>query len=348
MVKKIKPEISIVLDLFRGVSAQLVVIGHLLSFFTWQQKYHIPTIQNFAVLVFFVLSGFLIVQTSFLKGEEYGLKNYLIDRFSRIFFTFIPALVLIFVVDILIQQYGEYSPKYKFDVQNFVANIFQLQSYPFIRKLNIEAFGSGRPLWTVAIEWWLYVGFGFSYYILYLKQKLNFGQLFLFLICLPVLLFYIQNRGQGLTIYWVLGLLLAVAYNHEYKQFNPKLFTMLILLLVAGIAYRTVFCHKMYDLGIALFFTLIIFLFFNAPNSYKIAINSTKMAGLSKILASYSYSLYLVHYSLIELLLVFFKNKSLINFISIVLIVNIVSYLFYLFFEKKYYSLRNIIKNKLS
>lgn len=86
--KKISQQQSVWLDFLRGISAQLVLLGHLLSFNGIQHRYSLPLIQNFGVVVFFVLSGYLITQTSILKGREYGFKKYMIDRFARIYFSF--------------------------------------------------------------------------------------------------------------------------------------------------------------------------------------------------------------------------------------------------------------------
>jgi hypothetical protein len=51
-IKQIDKSTSSIIDFFRGFSAQIVVIGHLISFYGVQAKYHIPIIQNFGVLVF--------------------------------------------------------------------------------------------------------------------------------------------------------------------------------------------------------------------------------------------------------------------------------------------------------
>ena len=92
---------SIILDLIRGVSAQLVVIGHGISFFgifKLVQQPNFPSIQNIAVLIFFILSGFLISYSTFRKSN-YGFKQYFIDRFSRIYTAFIPSLLFVFLLD---------------------------------------------------------------------------------------------------------------------------------------------------------------------------------------------------------------------------------------------------------
>lgn len=99
---KLQPASSVLLDLIRGVSAQLVVIGHLLSFYKvygYKEDGGQFIIQNFGVVVFFILSGFLIAYSVNGKNPDYGFKEYFIDRASRIFIAFLPALVVIALLD---------------------------------------------------------------------------------------------------------------------------------------------------------------------------------------------------------------------------------------------------------
>ncbi len=99
---KLQPASSVLLDLIRGVSAQLVVIGHLLSFYKvygYKEDSGQFIIQNFGVVVFFILSGFLIAYSVNGKNPDYGFKEYFIDRASRIFIAFLPALVVIALLD---------------------------------------------------------------------------------------------------------------------------------------------------------------------------------------------------------------------------------------------------------
>ena len=60
--RKISTESSTLLDFIRG-AAQLVVVGHGISFSgiaPYLQQPRFPYLQNIAVLVFFIISGFVI------------------------------------------------------------------------------------------------------------------------------------------------------------------------------------------------------------------------------------------------------------------------------------------------
>ena len=70
---KLKEGSSVILDFIRGASAQVVVIGHGISFFgifTFLHEPNFPWMQNIAVLIFFLLSGFLIPYSTIRKKKQ--------------------------------------------------------------------------------------------------------------------------------------------------------------------------------------------------------------------------------------------------------------------------------------
>lgn len=340
--KQIHSGASAVLDFMRGTSAQLVVIGHLLSFYGVQQEYEIPVIQNFGVLVFFVLSGFLITQTTILKGKEYGYKNYFIDRFVRIFYSFIPAVLLVVILDYILSQAGLYDQdKYNNSAANFFGNILMLHAYPFAGQLGIEAFGTGRIFWTVAVEWWLYIAFGFLYFF-WDKRKINIWHKVSFFISIPIVFYYIGFRGDGLSLMWFYGFLVAIFYNKLSLNFRRYIAVLVFLML--GMLLRVYFDRGMYDVALASLFSITLLILMLSD----IKLFNTKwFREFSHFLASFSYSLYLIHYSLICVYIAFIPSKSLVHIVVIYLLVNIVSFVFYLFFEKKQYLARRRLKELL-
>ena len=70
MIKPISKSSSNILNFIRGFSAQIVVLGHLLSLSLFQTEFNIPIIQNFGVILFFIMSGYLITHESILKTSE--------------------------------------------------------------------------------------------------------------------------------------------------------------------------------------------------------------------------------------------------------------------------------------
>lgn len=345
-IRKIEHETSVLLDFVRGISAQLVVLGHLVFFFGYNKNIYFPTIQNFGVLVFFILSGFLISQTTFLKEEKgYTFWDFFLDRFSRIFFTFIPALIFILIIDYNFVR--DYSEVYNMSPKNFFFNFFMIQGLPFGKYLGIEAFGSARPFWTVSVEWWFYIFFGIVFYRFYSNKKIDPFQWPFLIVSSAFVLYYFHYRGDGLTIYWFFGLVLSILYNQSKFKLKLPLYIIITIFAFSGLLIRMYFFKDMYDVGLAAMFAILLFINFNPPEEISKLYRNLFFSKISKFLANYSYSLYLLHYSIIVLYIDYFPQKTILNFAIIFILSNLISYIFYLFFEKKHYLFKNLISNYL-
>jgi peptidoglycan/LPS O-acetylase OafA/YrhL len=84
-----------------------------------------------------------------------------------------------------------------------MGNIFMLQDYPgflFLPDFSISSFGSARPFWTLAIEWWIYLSFGYLILVFLKKDKLSLLNILILLFFSVVPVFnLIIGRGNGLT-----------------------------------------------------------------------------------------------------------------------------------------------------
>ena len=128
---------------------------------------------HLAVVIFFVLSGYLVGGRELLQVMETGRfepARYAIQRFSRIYTVLIPALLLTLVLDQAGQHFlteGEfytssvngvgslqYAISGRDDLATFLGNVLMLQT------IAVEPFGGDGPLWSLAFEWWYYVAFG--------------------------------------------------------------------------------------------------------------------------------------------------------------------------------------------
>lgn len=341
--KKISQKQSVWLDFIRGISAQLVLFGHLLAFNGMQSDYGLPMVQNFGVLVFFVLSGYLITQTTLLKGREYGFKRYLIDRFSRIFFSYLPALILISIFDFLL--INGLDKKFNDSLTNWLANFFMLQALPFHSVLDVDAYGTARVFWTVSVEWWFYLFFGFIFFrfgrgLSHWPYRLTLLLSFVFVI------FYFGSRGNGLSVYWIIGLGLSILYNFSQirlvisKEKAIYYISSIFLIMVV----RSYYIRDMYDVTLALCVAALLYILSFAE--FEI-IKNDFFSKFSNIIASYSYSLYLVHYSII----IYFKtlgfNVNLGGGIILFILINVFAYGYYLVFEKRFFLLKNFLKKRI-
>ncbi len=206
---------SLSLDIVRIFAAQFVLIGHALSYFN---LFKADYIQNSAVVLFFILSGLVITYSLFQKmsnNKHYKFREFFIDRFGRIYTALIPSLVFILVLD-LIQVYYIENKNYGYfnalDLKTFIGNLFMLQDYPIFPIFNkvfgtdifLTSFASGRPLWTLAIEWWLYMAFGLI--VIHYAERFNIKYFPLLLLFIVVPLYNaFGGRGDSLTLFWMGG-----------------------------------------------------------------------------------------------------------------------------------------------
>ena len=154
------------LDLMRGLSAQTVLIGHAFDANGVKLPCYPP---DLAVVLFLFISGFLITYSTVAKGDDYTLPEFLIDRGARIFVPYLPVMLLVIVAGLALQLPGPIH------IFNVITNLLMLQNYPLASYLPentyFEAIGTGRPWWTVAVEWWFYCAFGAAYFFLLRRDR---------------------------------------------------------------------------------------------------------------------------------------------------------------------------------
>jgi peptidoglycan/LPS O-acetylase OafA/YrhL len=310
---KLSESSSIVLDLIRGCSSQLVVIGHGVHFFgifTILNRINFPTLQNVAVLVFFLLSGFLITLSTVRKINsipDFSFTHYFIDRFSRIYTAFIPAIILVALIDFLsiYINHDVYRYSSSFTYQDFLGNICMLEYFPPLKlfsQISIHPFGSGQPFWSLAIEWWIYMFFGYFVLTIKEKKKVNFINISILLFFSIVPLYnLISGKGGGISIYWIFGsfvYLLTSQQNVLNKiTMNSKI---IIAVIIAVLAFLRVYkTHQEYEPIFGFLLACLLFMIIDIFQEEKI---SKKLASLIRFNASYSFTLYLVHHSVFDII----------------------------------------------
>jgi peptidoglycan/LPS O-acetylase OafA/YrhL len=169
------------LDLARGLAAAAVAFQHLRSllFLDWPQTtVHSPLASGFyflakfahpAVMVFFVLSGFL-VGSSGLRAVEYrtwSFPRYLLHRILRLEIVLVPALLLGLLWDTIGSHVpgasGLYDGGWQLLVRNSRIDLSWrtlLGNAAFVQGFVVPTFGTNAALWSLANEFWYYVLFG--------------------------------------------------------------------------------------------------------------------------------------------------------------------------------------------
>jgi len=167
------------LDFLRATAALLVVLAHSRAYYFLNIAYveqpnaflklfyFITGLGHEAVVIFFVLSGFLIggSLTDSMRRGSFELPRYLMARFVRIFIVYVPALIITQVVFVL----GLLLLRDPGDVPSWIAPIFSRQQLDLGGVSQAICFASGLQgfscpsweqnpvLWSLGFEWALYL-----------------------------------------------------------------------------------------------------------------------------------------------------------------------------------------------
>ena len=210
----IGPNSVALLDLLRAMAANLVLFGHMAIVFGISESVSLGQI---GVSVFFILSGFLIFQSSLLRIQEPWpyFAPYMVDRFARIFTAYVPALVIVAALNAAIDLGDWGQPGVSHGPLAFFGNLFLLQDYPIFQlghrvlgdNVFVRTYNTAEPFWTIPIEFWIYVVFGLGFFGLVARERL--GRLvpaLLGVVALPVVIWNVAaGGGNGLTLVWLVG-----------------------------------------------------------------------------------------------------------------------------------------------
>jgi len=183
----ISPATSQFLDLSRWAAAFFVVFSHVRSIVLAnyvdvtvpastlvKAVYFLAGFGHVSVVVFFVISGFLVGGRASLKAAagRFSLLDYAVHRFARIYIVLIPALLVGLMFDHLgakIDNFGLYTNTSSFHWWMVDAPITQridgltlLGNLLMLQTIVVEPLGSNGPLWSLANEWWYYIIFGLA------------------------------------------------------------------------------------------------------------------------------------------------------------------------------------------
>lgn len=152
----IKKEFSLYLDLARFVAALLVVVNH--SNHRQIVLDPLPQWGHSAVMVFFVLSGFVIAYVA--TTRERTPKEYAISRFTRIYSVVPVALVVTLLADFIVRSL---APDFYRTVGTDDHTLIRLiSSFFFLNEvwsISITTY-SNVPYWSLNYEVWYYILFG--------------------------------------------------------------------------------------------------------------------------------------------------------------------------------------------
>lgn len=148
---------SLYLDLVRVIAAGLVLFSHVA--FAWASGGSLQWVRDLnigsdAVIVFFVLSGFVIAYAA--QEKDRTLARFATARLTRLYSVAAPAIVLSYFTWWLTTQYPGAASAER-DVVGEVLRALTFTNYLWFGETRLP--GNG-PYWSVAYEFWYYALFG--------------------------------------------------------------------------------------------------------------------------------------------------------------------------------------------
>jgi peptidoglycan/LPS O-acetylase OafA/YrhL len=293
---------SLYLDIARFMAALCVVLAH---FNQHQVVGHelarfIPELGREAVMVFFVLSGYVIAYT--VTAKHQSLKEYAVARFARIYSVAFPVMLLAFVLKYFDEAY--FAPVQEFSYQLARPYIYiPFHSLFLGERWNISETPPWlEPYWSLGYEVWYYVFFAALFYFSGYKRIIIGTVVFLTLgyklwLLLPVwfsgvALFHNRDRFaltvRQARLIWSISILLLCGYkfsgiNEYLRHLGMAIWPFKLLILGTASRYLA-------DYVVCL---IVLINFYSARFSRFSALDSfsTPIRGLS----AYTFTLYLVH-----------------------------------------------------
>jgi peptidoglycan/LPS O-acetylase OafA/YrhL len=215
----------------------------------------------------------------------------------------------------------------------------------------IASFGSARPFWTISIEWWLYMAFGGVMFFVVRRggEISRIGLLALCLVSIEPLYHFVGGYGQCLTMVWLIGSGMAIAFHslpalraRWPRLGDDRVRRMAAIAAAAGLIFMLARIAAkphlvtvrggLYELQFSVFLAMLIF-------GGLLALTGIRRAGpaaLVGFVAGYSYSLYLIHHSIVELFWV--KRPDLVGshaaFWMVIVVCNLAAIVFWWAFER--------------
>ena len=362
------------LDCLRASAAFLVLLGHTRNWFllnidaiehpslVMKAFWFVTVLQHEAVVVFFVLSGFLVggAITSAIGKGTFDLKTYLIARFVRIYVVYVPALVLtalvFWIARGVLQDFGEGTIRPIFSEQQpdlgglraMLCHISGLQGFA------CAAWTQNPPLWSLGYEWSLYLIAPVILGVAATSGPPLLRALFVVLVLAATAAIATSFQDWAFWYFaWFTGVGAAWVFRTKHL---PALAGIAGLALAAAAMMiarlKLVGAHEATDIAITLGIALAVSC--RAIATFRFGARFFEWA------ASFSYSLYAIHLPLVFLLIAIFQNlgfpthKTLPGPVSLslmaisVLVPVLFAYGFSLVTERQTDRLRGLLKKRLS
>ena len=321
------------LDYFRGLFATLVVFAHTYQILLLPLIYDknsvilklVQFVAAYAVVGFILISGYSIASSlhnNYLKNHgQINIKEFIKKRANRIFPPFLLSILVVICVVFCIHYFSlngseayllpdsKYVPREQasYDWELIIYNLFFLNSFtPEIKNVTMNG-----PLWSLNFEVYFYVLLStFSFFLI--NYNLNNLQknisIFIFIGIMCLQLFLNNKQFLYLLIVFFIGALsYYISYYKKHNRYNLKkiLFVISIVLLVFlifKIHYFSPYTSNGYKIMILISIAMVLFysIYLSKSNLY--------LERVFYSISRYSYTLYVIHFPLLLLLLSLFHE----------------------------------------
>lgn len=327
---RLTSDASLRLDGLRAIAALIVMVGHVRRLFFLPSSrlahpgaatnalYAVTDLGHSAVMIFFVLSGFLISLSIFrsISRERWSWSWYLSQRLTRLWVVLIPALLLGAVWDQAgIHLFGgaqvyDHPSAYR-DVLGFsvparsTVAVF-LGNLVFLQQIITYPFGSNGPLWSLSFEFWYYLIFPCLLFGVLAGRRILRAA---FLGLAVALIIFIGREVVDFPV-WLMGVAVLLLPRPVVPSRSARIGMTVVGILMTFVslfAYRyTSFTHHAAagDLANGLGAALGLYLIISAvlPAFPAKAGSPGRLGRLATASAGFSYTLYLVHLPLLVFL----------------------------------------------
>lgn len=310
-------QLSQQIDALRGISALVVLLAHTCQIFIWPitglsspWRYVASIGASYAVLTFFVLSGFVITGAILRDHSRGGFRctPYLISRASRIYppLLFSIALCLaIYGIVYAFDMHGKVSFRTEFDlyvarekmradsIRVYLWNLLFLQNvFPQFGPITMNG-----PLWSLSYEVWLYIIAMFS-----ANWVLN-NRVLLGAAPLGVILYVLYVFSDGMFLFlatvWGIGAVAGILYANRVTV--PPTIAWPAAALLAAIALREIILDKWVLSPYSSVSAHVVQLLVVTAGLLLFVVTWKRLGFLSwlKGTGAYSYTLYICHFPLL-------------------------------------------------
>lgn len=363
------------LDLARGLAAAAVAFQHLRSLLVldWPETtvhsyfagifYFLAKFGHPAVIIFFVLSGFLVGSSGLraIESQTWSFPRYLLHRILRLEIVLLPALLLGLLYDRagihLLGASTLYNGGWHLMVRSGPIDLSWrtlLGNAAFVQDILVPTFGTNVPLWSLSYEFWYYVLFGLLATVAFRTTRLWLRMTMAALVI--VVAWFTGFAIMSLAPLWFLGLGIYLLPRRNLSPRARRILltaSTLIFLTFLGLTFgrrapvEVITRPLVIDLVTGMLFSLVLYAMLHANPARPV------YRKIAHQIAAPTYTLYANHMPAMFLLLAWLGVRQpptparCLELIGWFIVFWLYSYGIYLLFESRTQTIRNWIEPKL-